>query len=117
MHDFTPINRRPEIERRLAAKSKKDRAFMSEMRAEMDAENRAYLMQLAAIREAGQLTQSEIGQRLGKPKGNVSRIEHATDMLYSTLLSYLEAAGATDVALTATVAGKRVEVALAKLSS
>jgi len=32
------------------------------------------------------------------------------------LLSYLEAAGATDIALTATVGGKRVEVGLAGVS-
>jgi ribosome-binding protein aMBF1 (putative translation factor) len=113
MIDFEPVDRRPEIERRLAAKSPESRAFMNEMRRQMDEDDRIYKMQLAAIREAGHLTQVELASRLGKPKGNVSRIEHAKDMLYSTLLSYLEAAGATDIALTATIAGKRVEVGLA----
>ena len=60
--------------------------------------DRAYRMHLAAIREAGHQTQAEIARRLGKPRGNIARTEHSTDMLYSTLLSYLEAAGASDVA-------------------
>jgi len=69
-------------------------------------------MGLAAVREAGAQTQAEIARRLGKPQSTVSRTEHAPDMLYSTLLAYLEAAGARDVALVASVGGHRVEIAL-----
>lgn len=79
----------------------------------MKADDRAYKMQLAAIRRAGELTQTDIAARLGSNQGNVARTEHSSDMLYSTLCSYLEAAGATNIALTATIAGKRVEVELA----
>jgi transcriptional regulator with XRE-family HTH domain len=83
------------------------------MRARMEQEDREYKMGLAAIREAGHQTQTELARKLGKPQANVSRTERAGDMLYSTLLAYLEAASATDVALVATVGGHRVEVALA----
>jgi len=107
------IDRSDEINRRRHARTPEDTAYINEMRAKLADEDRTYKMQLAAIREAGRLTQSEIAQRLNRAVPNVSRTERSADMLYSTLLSYLEAAGATDVALTATVAGKRVEVALA----
>ena len=77
MIDFEPVDRRPEIERRLAAKSPESRAFMADLRERTLEEYRIYKMQLAAIREAGHLTQVELANKLGKPKGNVSRIEHA----------------------------------------
>lgn len=105
-------DRTGDIHQRMDALTDEDRAFISQMRAQADEEDRAYRMQLAAVREAGQLTQAEIARRLGKPQGNVSRTERSTDMLYSTLRAYLEAAGAEDVAITATVAGRRVEIAL-----
>jgi hypothetical protein len=43
----------------------------------------------------------------------VAKAEHRPDMLYSTLLCYLEAAGASDVRLIAKVAGRDVEIELA----
>ncbi len=79
---------------------------------EMDAEDRAYRMNLAAVRQAGHLTQVELAERLGVGQGVVSRTEGRGDMLYSTLLNYLHAAGVEDVALVATVAGRRVEITL-----
>ncbi|MDR3069179.1 MAG: helix-turn-helix domain-containing protein [Cellulomonas sp.] len=81
------------------------------------AEERAYQMHLAAVRQAGHLTQVELARRLGVGQGNVSRLENRPDMLYSTLLAYLQAAGAQDVALTATVAGQRIEVVLDALTA
>ena len=111
------IDRSAEIQARWDALPEEGKAFIAEMQERADAENRAYQMQLAAVREAGHLTQAEIARRLGKPQGNVSRTERSTDMLYSTLLAYLEAAGAQDVAITATVAGRRVEITLAQAAS
>ena len=88
-------------------------AAVTEILDEMDAADRAYKMQLAAVRKAGHLTQQEVADRLGVQQGTVSKIESRQDVLYSTLLAYLQAAGATEVTLTATVAGHRVEVDLA----
>jgi DNA-binding transcriptional regulator YiaG len=110
-------DRSAEIQARMDALTDEDREFIAQMREQADADNRAYRMQLATVREAGHLTQAEIARRLGKPQGNVSRTERATDMLYSTLRSYLEAAGAQDIAITATVAGRRVEITLAEAAS
>ena len=72
-------------------------------------------MTLAAIRKAGELTQTELAEKLGKNQGNIARTESSKDMLYSTLLEYLAATGATDIALTANVGGTRVEVDLASV--
>lgn len=88
-------------------------AAVAEIVEEMDAADRAYKMQLAAIRKAGHLTQQELAERLGVQQGTVSKIESRHDVLYSTLLAYLQAAGATEVTLAATVAGQRVEIDLA----
>ena len=82
---------------------------------EMKAEDRAYKMTLAAIRKASEFTQTELAQKLGRSQGNVARTESSKDMLYSTLLEYLAATGATDIALTANVGGTRVEVDLASV--
>jgi len=81
---------------------------------EMVAEDRTHAMSLAAVRKASELTQVVIAQRLGVTQGVVSRIESRHDVLLSTLLSYLEAADVHDVALTATVAGRRVHITLAE---
>lgn len=105
------IDRREQIVSRVN-RSPEHAAAVAKIRQQMDSEDRAFRMQLAAVREAGHLTQAELARRLGKPQGNVSRTEHAGDMLFSTLRAYLEAAGAKDVAITATVGGRRIEVAL-----
>jgi DNA-binding transcriptional regulator YiaG len=95
-----------------ASLSDDDRQLVAELQQRGEQETRAYQMQLAAVRRAGQLTQAELARRLGKPQGNVSRTESSSDMLLSTLRAYLEAAGATDVAITATMGGNRIEVLL-----
>lgn len=110
------IDRRSQIAGRVN-RSPEHAAAVAKISAEMEEEDRIYRMHLAAVREAGHLTQADIAKRLGKPQGNVSRTERSEDMLYSTLRAYLEAAGATDIALTATVAGHRVEIALDAASS
>jgi len=48
--------------------------------------------------------------RVGVGQGAVSRVESREDMLLSTLLGCLDAAGATDVSMSITVAGRRLEV-------
>lgn len=110
------VDRSVDIAKRRAERSPQSQAFIEDISKKSEDADRAYRMHLAAIREAGHLTQTEIARRLGKPKGNVSRTERATDMLYSTLLSYLEAAGATDVSLTASVGGRRIAVELGALA-
>ncbi|MCL2463637.1 MAG: helix-turn-helix transcriptional regulator [Micrococcales bacterium] len=82
------------------------------LRSEMDAADRAYAMNLAAVRKASELTQVELAHRLRTTQGQVSRLENQNDALLSTLLAYLEAAGVTDAALTGTVAGRRVCIEL-----
>lgn len=78
----------------------------------MKDEDRAYRMDLSMIRRAANLTQVELADRLGVGQGAVSRVESREDMLLSTLLGYLHAAGATDVSMSVTVAGRRLEVPL-----
>ena len=56
--------------------------------------------------------QADIAERLGTTQSAISRAEQRGDMLYSTLLAYLRAAGAQDATLTVTIGGRRVEVSL-----
>ena len=79
-------------------------------------EDRAYAMSLAMIREAGNLTQVELASRLDVTQGAVSRLEKRDDALLSTLQNYLEAAGATNLRLVVSVAGKDVELELAAVT-
>ena len=76
------------------------------------AEDRVYAMGLAMIREAGNLTQTELAARLDVTQGAVSRLEARGDALLSTLQNYLEAAGATHPRLVVTVNGSEVELDL-----
>lgn len=77
--------------------------------AEMD---RVYAETLSAIRRAGQLTQEQVAKRLGVGQAAVSRIESRDDLLLSTLSEYLEAAGATNSRIVATLRGIEVELDL-----
>ncbi|MCL2850102.1 MAG: helix-turn-helix domain-containing protein [Micrococcales bacterium] len=105
------VDRSAEITERINATPERRAAVERIIEATYAAE-RVYQMHLAAVRQAGHLTQVELARRLGVGQGNVSRLENRPDMLYSTLLAYLHAAGAQDIALTATVAGQRIEVVL-----
>lgn len=58
------------------------------------------------IREAGELTQVEVAKRLQIGQGVVSKLERRDDMLLSTLFNYLEATGASDARIVATVKGQ-----------
>jgi transcriptional regulator with XRE-family HTH domain len=50
----------------------------------------AYGDALAALRRARSLTQVTIAERLGVAQGEVSRIEHQTDLLLSTFARYID---------------------------
>jgi DNA-binding XRE family transcriptional regulator len=50
-------------------------------------------MPLEEIRKARQLTQAKLADTLGVNQGEVSKIEHRTDIYLSTLAAYVEALG------------------------
>jgi transcriptional regulator with XRE-family HTH domain len=51
------------------------------------------MLDLAAIRHAAGLTQTQLAANLGVGQAHVSKIERQADMLISTLASYLAALG------------------------
>ncbi len=51
------------------------------------------MIDLAAIRRATRLTQTELAANLGVGQAQISKIERQGDMLISTLASYLAALG------------------------
>lgn len=87
-------------------------APMREGAAEAD---RVSAMSLAMIRDAGELTQVEVGRRMNVNQGQISKLERRDNMLLSTLRHYLEATGATDASISVTIKGQHVEVSLADL--
>jgi transcriptional regulator with XRE-family HTH domain len=48
---------------------------------------------LEELRKARQMTQAKLAQGLGVNQGEVSKIEHRTDLYLSTLSEYVEAMG------------------------
>jgi transcriptional regulator with XRE-family HTH domain len=50
-------------------------------------------MPLEEVRKARQMTQAKLADALGVNQGEVSKIEHRTDMYLSTLAAYVEALG------------------------
>ena len=50
-------------------------------------------MPLEEIRKARRMTQSKLAETLGVNQGEVSKIEHRTDVYLSTLAGYVEALG------------------------
>jgi len=53
------------------------------------------MIDLAAIRRATGLTQTELAANLGVGQAQISKVERQDDMLLSTLASYLKALGVT----------------------
>ena len=76
---------------------------------EMD---RQYAINLAAIRSAAALTQTEMARRLGISQGSVSKMEGQQDWLLSTLADYIQAAGVENARLAVTVNGQDMEFTL-----
>jgi DNA-binding XRE family transcriptional regulator len=50
-------------------------------------------MPLEEVRKARQMTQAKLADALGVNQGEVSKIEHRTDLYLSTLADYVEALG------------------------
>jgi transcriptional regulator with XRE-family HTH domain len=53
------------------------------------------MIDLAAIRRATGLTQTQLASNLGVGQAQISKVERQDDMLISTLASYLKAVGVT----------------------
>lgn len=100
-------------ERLAALLSKPDTAAaVGRIRQEMDQQDRAHAMGLAAIRQAARLTQTELAARMGVKQAAISGLETRQDLLLSTLRNYLTAAGATDITMTVTLGENVVEIEL-----
>ncbi len=50
-------------------------------------------MHLDELRRARKMTQASLGQSLGVNQGEISKIEHRTDLYLSTMSEYVEALG------------------------
>ncbi|TDO54937.1 helix-turn-helix protein [Kribbella sp. VKM Ac-2527] len=87
-------------------------AGVAEVEAEAREMDRIYAENLAMIRRAGDLTQVEVAERLGVGQAVVSRLEHRSDMLLSTLASYLHATGAQQPRIVVLLNGMEVELDL-----
>lgn len=88
------------------------RARVDAIVGEMDQVDRAHKMGLAAVRHAANLTQSELARRMGIKQSALSGVENREDLLLSTLASYLEAAGAHDIRICATLGDNAIEMPL-----
>ncbi len=89
---------------------------VAEIREGMREMDRTYAMNLAMIRKAAELTQEDLAARLGRGQAAVSKLERQSDLLLSTLASYIHAAGA-DAQLVVTVAGKELRYDLDQLGT
>ncbi|MGH9381590.1 MAG: helix-turn-helix domain-containing protein [Thermoanaerobaculia bacterium] len=65
------------------------------------ARRRPVTLRLGAVREALEVTQAELANRVGVDQAAISRLEHRSDAKMSTVLDYLEGLGATSLELTA----------------
>jgi DNA-binding XRE family transcriptional regulator len=71
---------------------------------------RVHAMNLAMIRKAAELTQTDLAERLGVNQSVISKTERQDDMLLSTLMEYLTAAGAEEAKVVVKVRGQEVEL-------
>lgn len=90
-------------------------ARVAAIREEMAQEDRLYAMNLAMLRKAISLTQTELAERLGIGQSAVVRTEKAEDMLVSTLRKYLEGVGAHLSLVVHTADGHVVELDLSAI--
>ena len=72
-------------------------AIPAERRSKVDQRVRETIaaMPLDELRRARQMTQARLAESLGVNQGEVSKIEHRTDLYLSTLTEYVEALGGT----------------------
>lgn len=73
--------------------------------------NHAEDRSLANIRKVRGLTQTDVGDNMGKTQTSVSRLESQGDMLVSTLAEYIDATGG-DLRLVAEYPGLELEIDL-----
>ena len=88
------------------------RGEVDKVRAAMDQADREYRIRLATVRQAVNLTQVEMAQRLGITQGAVSTLESRKDLLISTLANYLAAAGGSNARVVVTIEGHDIELLL-----
>lgn len=88
---------------------------VAEIREASAREDRIYALNLATIRKAAELTQDDLAQRLGIDQSVVSKTERREDMLLSTLMDYLSAAGVEDAKMVVHVNGREIELDLRSL--
>jgi len=86
-------------------------ARAGKIRAEMAEADHAHADGLAAIRKAADMTQIALATEMGVAQSEISRIESRHDMLLSTLVNYLTAAGERP-RVVVTVNGRDVELDL-----
>jgi DNA-binding transcriptional regulator YiaG len=101
------------LERILAKPGMTER--VGEIREASAREDRIYALNLATIRKAAELTQDDLAQRLGIDQSVVSKTERREDMLLSTLMDYLSAAGVEDAKMVVRVNGREIELDLRSL--
>jgi transcriptional regulator with XRE-family HTH domain len=72
-------------------------AMPAERRSKVDRRVRETIaaMPLDELRRARQMTQANLAASLGVNQGEISKIEHRTDLYLSTLAQYVEALGGT----------------------
>jgi DNA-binding XRE family transcriptional regulator len=78
--------------------------------------DRAYAAGLAEVRKAAELTQAELGRKLGVSQAAISQVETPHDMLLSTLNDYLLAVGAHATVVVHFDDGRQVELDLSQLA-
>ena len=99
----------------LLADPKHAAAFAS-ARVSLAEADRESAMGLAALRHALGLTQVELARRLEVTQGNVAQIEKRSDLLVSTLASYLHAVGGDVRIVVQFPGGHAIEVELDALT-
>lgn len=85
-------------------------------RAMRDAD-RVHAMGLAAVRQAADLTQTELAKQLGVSQAAIAKTEQRRDLLLSTLNAYLEAVGGHMRIIVAFDGGGEVEIDLGDIDT
>lgn len=89
-----------------------DTAAVNDMLAQIDEVERQHAMGLALIRQAANLTQTELAKELGVGQAAIAKLERRPDLLLSTLRSYIAAAGGTLRLVVELPGGDEVELSL-----
>lgn len=82
------------------------------VRGQMREADQAYALSLAVVRNAARLTQADLARTLRVSQGAIAQTEARTDLLLSTLRSYIEATGSSLRLLVQLPDGRTVELNL-----